>query len=551
MAVLVAVLVCWGLTLWLVPTEGEFPLNDDWIYARAVQDWMEAGHYTGHPFSTANLVGQAAWGHLFCATLGFSFTALRWSTLVLWLLAAWAVAASALALRARPLAAALAGGLVIANPLAMNLGYTFMTDVPFLAAMALAGFCYLRALAAPRASWLLAGSLLGAWGLLIRQFAVLLPLAALLAFLPLAFRMGRRPALRLLPPFVAPWLAAAIILHFLPSYAGALGHVWDPDVLGYDWPERYFGGLKFYGVALAYLALFALPLAPAPAWHWLRYALGSWRRRAAAVAVVFGALLLIVCVAAPRRIPFLGNLIYDTGVGPMTMKGVFMETHLWRPVSIGGWWWIPTLLGLLGAAWMVAATIRWIVLIPGDGRRPIGDARRRQQVFLMLWAVFMILALYHPWLPIRFDRYLLGALAPVLVLAAMAPGSRGRALMGVQLLAFAAMYGFSVAGLQDYLAWNTARWDTVNRLMDEEGIPPTEIDAGYEFNGWYTSSQFIEKDGPSAFLKHGPLGWWAVGDTWAVSWLPRPGFEKVEEVPYDSWLAGEKGKLLLLKKLPE
>jgi len=200
---------------------------------------------------------------------------------------------------------------------------------------------------------------------------------------------------------------------------------------------------------------------------------------------------------------------------------------------------------------MVAAAIRWLVLIPGDGRRPVGDARRRQQFFLMFWAVFMIVALYHPWLPVRFDRYFLGALPPVLVLAAMAPGGRGRILSGVQAVAFVALFTFSVLGLQDYMAWNTARWDVVNRLMEEDGIPPTEIDGGYEFNGWHTSPLFIEKDGPRAFLHSGELGWWAVEDTWAVSWLPRPGFETVREVPYDSWLAGEKGKLLLLKKRPE
>jgi hypothetical protein len=162
----------------------------------------------------------------------------------------------------------------------------------------------------------------------------------------------------------------------------------------------------------------------------------------------------------------------------------------------------------------------------------------------------MIVALYHPWLPVRFDRYFLGALPPVLLLVAMAPGGRDRNLPAAQALALAALYAFSVLGVQDYMAWNRARWDIVDRLM-AEGIPATEIDAGYEFNGWHTSPMFIEKDGASAFLHSGELGWWAVNDTWAVSWLPRPGFEKVEEVPYDSWLAGEKGKLLLLKRKTE
>jgi hypothetical protein len=217
-------------------------------------------------------------------------------------------------------------------------------------------------------------------------------------------------------------------------------------------------------------------------------------------------------------------------------------------VTIGAWWWLPTLLGLAAAGWMLAGTIRWVVLIPGDGRRPLRDARRRQQCFLMIWAVLMVVSLYHPWVPVRFDRYLIGALVPVVLLVAMVPVGRG---LGQGLLAWgslAALYIFSVVCLQDYMAWNTTRWAIANRLMNEQGLTAEQIDGGYEFNGWLTSPYYIERQGAGAFLNAGPMGWWVVEDRYAISWLPRAGFEKVEEVPYDSWLAGDKGKLLLLKQ---
>lgn len=545
------VAVLWGLTLALVPPAGEFPLNDDWVYAQAVKDWMETGHYTGHIFSTAAFVGQAWWGRLFCELFGFSFLSLRWSTLVLWLAGAWATSVAALAIGARPRVAALAGCLVIANPLMMNLGYTFMTDVPFVALMAISGLFYLHALSKPRWQWILLGSLAGAAALLTRQFAVLIPVAFVLALCPWEVRWRQRASIPLIAALILPWAAAWGLLKMLPSHAAEMGYAWNPGLLGDTMGERIFGGFKFYGVSMTYLGLFVLPLIPGAMGYWFRHKEGKWQRRAIGFALVMLPLAAAVCGSAPNRIPFLGNMIYDTGIGPMTMRGILMGSYLWRPVTMGGWRWVPTFLSLLAAGWMLAGMIRWFVLIPGDGRRPLRDARRQQQCFLMIWAVLMVASLYHPWVPVRFDRYLIGALVPVSLLMAMAPSRRG---LGNTLVAWgilALLYAFSVVCLQDYMAWNTTRWAMANRLMNEQGVPAEHIDGGYEFNGWLTSPYYIERQGAGAFLNAGPMGWWVVEDRYAISWLPRPGFSKVEEVPYGSWLAGDKGKLLLLKKKGE
>ena len=84
------------LTVCVVPPKGDFPLNDDWVYAKAVRWMLEEGRYTGHPFSRATLVAQVVWGALFVALFGFSFTTLHASTLVLAVITLWAVARAAL-----------------------------------------------------------------------------------------------------------------------------------------------------------------------------------------------------------------------------------------------------------------------------------------------------------------------------------------------------------------------------------------------------------------------------------------------------------------------
>src|SRR5712691_5267918 len=67
----------------LVPAAGEFPINDDWLYARAVQSLVERGQLWLPPWGASSFVLQALWGGLFAGLFGFSHTALRLSTLVL------------------------------------------------------------------------------------------------------------------------------------------------------------------------------------------------------------------------------------------------------------------------------------------------------------------------------------------------------------------------------------------------------------------------------------------------------------------------------------
>ncbi len=542
--VVLAPLILWAVALLLVPPSGEFPLNDDWIYSRAVLDWLDTGTYGGHPFSTATLVAQAGWGALFSLVFGFSFEVLRWSTLFLWAVAAVTTGQMARVLGADRWAASLAGCLIIANPLALNLGYTFMTDVPFLALMTLSAYGYLRFPAVQSLRWLVWGSCFGALAFLVRQFAPVVLLAFLVANLPhwRALRVDRTMGIRVLVLLV-PWLVAWGGYALLPRQAEALGHTWIPEYLGETRWLQVFGAAKFYVVALAYLALFTAPLLVAAAWAWYRDETGCWKRRTLWTGAI-GMTLGVVSVAyAPRRMPYLGNILFDAGLGPRTLRSGADATGIGMPPVWGDGWWLLTIPALTGGAWLLLRALVWLRdWVAGAA----GSVAHRRILFLGLWAALSVVALYHPLLPVRFDRYLLGALVPVLVLlssTARMPQLGLRIFQGVCALAF---FAFSVAAQHDYLAWNHARWRALDGLL-KENVPPESIDGGYEFNGWYTSPHFIKVLGADAFIDAGPLGWWVVDDTYAIAWQERPGYVVREEVPYGTWL-GRDQRLLVLER---
>src|SRR5262249_32329194 len=78
---ILSVIVIYVATIVIVHPLNDFPLMDDWSYARAVHGLVEHGDWRPTGFTTASLITQSLWGAIFCFPLGFSFDALRLSTI--------------------------------------------------------------------------------------------------------------------------------------------------------------------------------------------------------------------------------------------------------------------------------------------------------------------------------------------------------------------------------------------------------------------------------------------------------------------------------------
>lgn len=72
----------WFISLIIVTPLGNFPLNDDWSYGLTVKHLIETGSYYPTANTAMPLLVHVLWGSLFWLPKGFSFTALRLSTLV-------------------------------------------------------------------------------------------------------------------------------------------------------------------------------------------------------------------------------------------------------------------------------------------------------------------------------------------------------------------------------------------------------------------------------------------------------------------------------------
>jgi hypothetical protein len=144
------------------------------------------------------------------------------------------------------------------------------------------------------------------------------------------------------------------------------------------------------------------------------------------------------------------------------------------------------------------------------------------------------------------DRYMLWFVPLLMVcVAASAPPRQAGGYRWLTILASVLVLGyglFSVAGTHDYFAWNRSRWQALNYVMEELRVSPTEVDGGYEFNGWYGyDKDYLEQPGVS--------WWWVRGDEYVVTFGPLDGYGEILRVPYQRWLAAGDGEILVLQKL--
>lgn len=536
-AVIVLVSAAWLLAVWVVEPFGDFPLNDDWKYGRSVLDLLHGHGLRIHDATTPVLVGQIFWGALFCLPSGFSFVALRLSTLAL----GWAgLVASYVLFRLAGGSqwVAILGTLSLGfNPLYFGLAPSFMTDVPFTAFTTAAAILLARAIRDRRRLPLVAGLALTAWAILIRQ----LGLALLFAFaLAVTVRRGVRTdaALRMLPALGGAALLAGVSAGLRAGAGEPLMHygllAFVLDQLSRPATQVIWMIGVSAASAMLYLGLFLLPLLLLPAGRQL--AVERHRR-----AVRLGSLVLVTAVAARmlfrgRSMPVSGTVFLEGGLGPLTLPDVF---SLNLPNAPSAPTWLPLLLSIasLAGAGLLAERI---------GLWAVGIWQRRawrQRLATMWFPAFaasasLLLALLF-LLQGYFDRYLL----PVVPLAASLlvrtrPGRVPIARLALAAACVAGLAAFSVAATHDYLAWNRLRWEIAAAATGELGIPAAQLSGGYELDGWLRYESTVRAGETAIFVP--PRGY-------MIAFGPAPGFEIVRRHTYPRWLPPGESPLYLLR----
>lgn len=529
----------------LPPAVQDFPLDDDWAFARGAFAFAADGTVDYAHWAAMPQLGQWLWAAPFVRLLGAHFVTLRLSTVVLSWLGLLAFADLLRSEGLSPWRTGLATAALAFNPLFFLLQGTFMTDVPALSFSLIALAFYARAAGGARGV-LLARAASGprrpegglrhapttpaqsaSEGLCNSdargRLAYLLP-ATLVALLAVATRQNTAMVclvaalLFLRTPCVID-KAVGLVAVAVPALAAVGVQYWfrqrdDILVPKPDLPPPHV--LVFFPFLAAHLlGLTSLPvLTP-----------GARQLPRRAFIFVLTAMLLSALYwghwgSLNEYLPFGGLFPYLTNL--LTPFGAYQFVYPGdRPIVLGE----KTRLLLTVAGCVGGAAL--LVRLGGRLRHGILHSP------LLLFSLFQVpLILLLP----LFDRYLLFLVPGALLVAALGPPEsrvdRWTALALLVLLAAS-----SIALMHDWLAWNSARWALGHRAMDVHHIRAQDIEGGFEWDGWYT-----ERGGPARTdaprLSIPVYYQWfpEISGRYALSFSPLADADVLDREPYRLWL---------------
>jgi len=528
--VAVVVIACgWVALATITNPIAEVILNDDGAYAYSVTSVLEAGSFKLSVWGSANLFSQVYWGALFCLPFGFSYTALRLSTLTI-ALAALLALYGLLREAGAGSTTALFGVLILAlNPLFFELSFTFMTDVPFLGFTLVAVYLLVRGVKRQSRMELVLGLLAASAALLTRQTGLALFFALSLIYL-MKNELNMRNAIRAAAPsFLGlsvqfsyqTWLKmTGRITATFGNTAMAVLDVGSMSMLHAT--KHVASGVVF---ALLYVGLFMLPLMLFVGYGPLRDLCRQQRWIAISTSV-----MLFTAGAVPllhhHRMPFLPNVLYDIGLGPVMVRH---DAPHGLPSLGPVFWTAVTVISILTAALVLQILISAVLLL-------VRTRGQNQELLLMLLATGVIYFVPIPFVPQLYDRYLL-LFVPLTTVVSFMMCRRGNTLSlgwtALGVLCLLTCGAFSIAATHDYLAWNRPRWRALRTLTVTRHIRPEQIDGGYEFYSFYRL----------------PRDETPIGDDFLISFSPVPGYAEADRYTFRRWLPPAVCTILVLRKI--
>lgn len=513
----------WLIVIFVINPIGDFPLNDDWAYGVIVKRMIEDGTLKLINWGEMTLVTHLLYGYTFTTILGFSFTVLRCSTLLLSLACLLGVYQTGLLMKLDKKTALIATIVVMANPVFMALSFSFMTDVPFMTFVAWSTYFFIKAYNTANKKLLFIAVFLCVWAVLIRQLALMLPMAWLFALLIDSKRKQFTIWWKWLP-FLA--VGGALFLYnysmsqygMLPANYGSKLDLVLSNLSNFDL-RMFRNSVGYIFVFFTYMGLFLTPLLAF--YSWSKLSKRMWM-------CIITYTLLVSCglILMGKALPSIDNIFVDFGVGPSTLldhPGGFRSIpggH--APMIIR---WAITILGTFSGSVLLIVTFDWL-------RKP-----RREKSFPKTFSILFVLIYIAPFIITGYyDRYLIILLPAAFVILSdqliLKPSTWSRGVMASTLFVFMT---FSIFATHDLLSWNRVRWQVIDSLVEKK-VPLDQIEAGVEFDGFY---HFTDDD---------PEWWKRITPTYKVTFVPLENYNTLSVHPYNKWMPGKEGNIVLSTK---
>lgn len=520
-----------AILLVLIPPGRSYPVSDDWMYAQSVSRLLDL-NYRPHDAAQPSALGQLVWGALFASLFGNNFTVLSLVTILMsaLCLVTFYVLLRHLGVEARY--AFFGTALLGLNPMYVFLTYTFMTDITFMAYFLAACLFFVRGVQGRGEVWFWLGGVATALAYLTRQHGIVL-VPAILAYLWWSRRLSVRNAIACAAVPLATLVVFMVWERGQPQQMVARqiadtmqSILADPGNYLVNQMQRFTWVVTLPGLCL--LPFFSITRKP-----------------------LLGLLFFIfLALFQFRGLPLFGSLFVEFG-NIVDHTGLVLYDYN-KPVLWSEQMW--SVLGIIGSL-SFAFFLANCVLAAWDWLRskPLRERGHNDDPALFFYLTGLLLAGITLVSPFLFDRYLLPIMPAMLLFplrrwSAQAALGKPKALVVPWLLLLPVAL-FSVVAMRDYKAETAARWDLAESVA-ASGVKREEINAGYEWLGWYLFPEGVDYIHASNDYREAPFAAMAMlKQVYLVSEQPKSGYTQVGETTYDAWLlGGQERKILLLKK---
>ena len=515
----------------------EFPVDDDWVYADAVRNLIYNAKLVKDPFISPTFTLQIFWGSLFSKLFGFSFSILRISTIILSFICIIVLYLILKELEFGEVESVFGSLVLLLNPIYVHLTYSFMTDIPYLAFFFLAIFFFIKALKQDSLKFLIIGEVITVLSFMIRQNGILLYLGVS-AYL--VIMIIKKKDYKIIKGFKI-WLILFLPLlfmgiYFLWRYSG----VYKNSPVSYKLFDRDFGFniLIFIFAIFSYLGFFLSPLLLGYIYNLDLIRYNKTYRNLLLFSLITIFIITFENIKFSILMPYLGSTIYSTGVAcTENIQG------LREPVFSRNWLVFFTFFSSFFASFLLSSLISKI------SKRDKGTIQTTFLTLVYLIGIADFLSLFILKRIHISDRYFLPLVLPGIVLIFdFYQGKRLLKIITVSLLI--GMGIFSIKGMKDCISWNSARWQAGKLLLSRK-IPISQIDGGYEWNGWhfYRYNTKNPKDLWQEEKYHYGKILYPDSCKYVVSFSHLRGYKVLKRIEYKAYLGKRKQFIYILRRI--
>jgi hypothetical protein len=463
--------------MWAAYPVAEIGFIDDWAYIKVAQVFAQAGHFIYNGWESPILGWQVVWGAFFIRLFGFSFTVVRLSMLPVAMATIFLIHAIFVRFGINSRNAILGTLTVGLSPLFIPLAASYMTDVPGFFVIVLCLYLCQRAVAAEsnRATivWLCFAAATNVVGGTARQVAWL----GVLVMVPsVGWCLRRRRGVLLAASLL--WIASVTSIMACLRWFNQ-----QPYIMS----ESIFQNIGIHPVAHTFHLCVEL----------------------------IGAVLCLLLVVYPILVAWLPEVRRFNSV---TLLRIALITLLWGFIEALSKWTMPWLYHVISSEFTVEKTgeMFWpnLTSLPWWGReatsllvvattliflehlrsglRPLIKNKTLQmeswhEIFWLLGPFtlsYFLLLLPRAYHIVVFDRYLL-PIVPIAIICLLKLHQQwvAETVPAISIFALSVFALLAIGGTHDWFAWERARLVAVNEVR-ASGVPRTEIQGGFEYDGW-------------------------------------------------------------------